>query len=224
MTPDAKTRLLEEFSAYLDHAEANADEAVKPESGEQVDLFSLFVELSALRNEVKIESRQVKTALDEFRSVFDLLQSSHERLGSELERSRANQQALQHALQNSALRPLLLELLELHDRLEAGVQSVSKLPPARLAWLKKREIAQLASVREGQQISLRRLQNMLQSYQVNAFSTQGAPVDPQIARVVEVVQEPGLDNGVVVEELRKGFRWGDQLLRPAEVKVNKREP
>lgn len=222
MKPEIKALLIEQFSSYLDEADTNmpdgASEATSEEDG-QIDLYSLFVELAALRNEVKLESRHVKAAFDEFDTLFATLQSSHERLGKELERNRITQEALQR----SVLRPLLLELLELHDRLEAGAQSLQTLPPARLAWLKKRELAQLDSVREGQQISLRRLQSVLQRYQVNAFPTQGEPVNPQIARVVEVAHEPSLDNGIVIEELRKGFYWDDELLRPAEVKVNKRE-
>jgi len=220
MTPSTKAQLIEQFSAYLDSTDLpEQDSVAPPQDGEQIDLFSLFVELAALRSEVKIESRQVKTALEEFRTVFTTLQTSHQQLGTELERNRVAQNGLQRA----TLRPLLLELLDLHDRLEAGLQSLHDLPAPRLAWLKKREISLINSVREGQQISLRRLQYILQSHGVSAFNTLGAALNPQLARVVEVIHKPELDNGVVVEELRKGFHWDDELLRPAEVKVNKHE-
>jgi molecular chaperone GrpE len=38
---------------------------------------------------------------------------------------------------------------------------------------------------------------------------------------VEICQDPKLDNGMVVEELRKGFIFEENVLRLAEVKVNK---
>jgi len=38
---------------------------------------------------------------------------------------------------------------------------------------------------------------------------------------VEIAHDAKLDNGIVIEELRKGFLFGDQVLRLAEVKVNK---
>jgi molecular chaperone GrpE len=41
-------------------------------------------------------------------------------------------------------------------------------------------------------------------------------------RVIEVESRPDLAAGFVTGELRKGFVWNDELLRPAEVKVNKR--
>ena len=45
-------------------------------------------ELAALKNEVKLESRQVKTALEQFRELFDTLQRANTRLGEELNQQR----------------------------------------------------------------------------------------------------------------------------------------
>jgi molecular chaperone GrpE len=41
-------------------------------------------------------------------------------------------------------------------------------------------------------------------------------------RAVEVESDHQLRNGIVTEELRKGFMWDKELLRIAEVKVNKK--
>ena len=87
-------------------------------AGAEADLFSVFVELAALRNEVRTESRLVKEALDQFRGVFDTLQSSHATLEQELKRA----QAEAHERGRALLRPLLLDLLDLRDRLAAGLQ------------------------------------------------------------------------------------------------------
>ena len=38
---------------------------------------------------------------------------------------------------------------------------------------------------------------------------------------VEISHDPKLDNGIVIEELRKGFLFEENVLRLAEVKVNK---
>jgi len=39
--------------------------------------------------------------------------------------------------------------------------------------------------------------------------------------VLEIDYKPALEKGIVLEELRKGFFYKDQVLRLAEVKVNK---
>jgi len=41
-------------------------------------------------------------------------------------------------------------------------------------------------------------------------------------RAAELDQCPNLANGIVTEELRKGYLWQGELLRLAEVKVNRR--
>jgi molecular chaperone GrpE len=41
-------------------------------------------------------------------------------------------------------------------------------------------------------------------------------------RAVEMDSQPHLENGIVTGELRKGFLWEEDVLRLAEVKVNKK--
>jgi molecular chaperone GrpE len=60
MDESKKAELLTEFETYLQ----SVDEI---EDTNTTDLFALFTELAALRNEVKLESRQVKKALDMFK-------------------------------------------------------------------------------------------------------------------------------------------------------------
>jgi molecular chaperone GrpE len=211
-----KELLINRFRAYLEELPEAAEEPGVEQR--QTDLFSLFTELATLKNEVRLESRQVKTALDEFRAVFDILQSSHSQLNEALERLRAAQQAQRRTL----LQPLLLELLELYERLEAGLQAVRSYRRSWLSWLCRREKALIEAIGTGQEISLRRLEQLLNSQNVTAIEVTGKPLDPHSMRAAEVDQRSDLDSGIVTEELRKGFTWEGELLRLAEVKVNKR--
>src|ERR1700728_388480 len=121
-----KENLLDQFRCYLDSIEEAPEEP--EDAGAEADLFSVFVELAAVRNEVRAESRLLKEALDQFRGVFDTLQSSHATLEQELKRAQADARERGQAL----LRPLLLDLLELRDRLGSALQP-SAAPPA--GWL-----------------------------------------------------------------------------------------
>jgi molecular chaperone GrpE len=112
-----KEHLIAQFRAYLDVVEGVHPLTIE-EPGREIDLFTLFSELAALKNEVKLESRQVKTALDQFREVFDTLRQDNARLGEELGRRRDTEQEARCAAQ----RELLLEILDLHDRLRAGLE------------------------------------------------------------------------------------------------------
>jgi molecular chaperone GrpE len=76
-----KDRLLEQFRRYLDGIDDVPLPA--PETGSEADLFTVSVEMAALRTEVRAEARLVKDALDQFRAVFQTLQSSQNALEQE---------------------------------------------------------------------------------------------------------------------------------------------
>ncbi len=211
-----KEHLLERFRAYLDEFPEPEPTA---ETSRHTDLYSLFAELVALKNEVRLESRQVKTALEEFRAVFETLQAGQSQLGGELERAR---NALPEQ-RRAALKPVLLDLLDLHDRLEAGLRALQNHRPSPLGrLLGRREHALLQAVAQGQEISLRRLDQILNAQQVTALATQGQPLDPHTMRAAELDRRTDLANGIVTGELRGGYTWQGELLRLAEVKVNRR--
>lgn len=211
MDQAVKEDLIAQFRAYLDEVRSEPAPAVTE------DDFSLFAELSGLKNEVKRESRQLKETLDHFKSVFDTLRTNNETLTRELESRRGTEKTLQREM----LRPLLLQLVDLRDRLEAGLALIPSRPPL-MARLSRRQGRFLKAMREGQDMTLRRLDRILGEYRVRPLEVLNQPLDPHTMRVVEVESRPDQEQGIVTGELRKGFFWDDELLRLAEVKVNKR--
>ena len=81
MDDSIKRALLSQFSAWLDTA---PDGVLPEEPTPETDLYSLLVEMAGLRAEVRTESRLVKEALDQFRGVFETLQTSHDTVRQEL--------------------------------------------------------------------------------------------------------------------------------------------
>lgn len=210
-----KEELVRQFCSHLD--ELPDQIAENPVSGETTDLFSLYTELTGLKNEVRIESRQVKSAVDEFRSVFEILQTAHAQMAAELEQHRKDKQMLTQTV----LRPLLLELLDLYDRLAAGIQVGAAYRPSwPFRWL-KRETRIISALQEGQQMTISRLENLLDGYQVRPMAVLDQPFDPVCMRAVETEHRPELRDGIVTAVLRTGFYWGDELLRAPEVRINK---
>ncbi len=211
-----KDDLLERFRAHLDTLDdgEQGDEGVD-ETEPAADLYALYVELAALRTEVRTESRLVKDALDLFRGVVDRGAADHDAALREIERLRGDAQAREQAL----LRPLLGDLLDLRDRLAAGL-TTPPAPPVR-RWWGGTVAAADESWREGLRISLARLDRLLRDRDVTAVDVLGQPFDPRLARAVATTSIAGQANGVVVDEIRPGFLWNGVVLRPAEVVVNK---
>lgn len=211
---DAATRdqLLERFREYLD----TVDEPLEHAATQEPDLFTLFSEMEGLRNEVKLESRQVKAALDQFRELFDTLGQANARLGDELNRQREREALGRH----EAERDLLLDLLELRDRLQAGYAQIDRYRPG---WLARRSGAAefVGGMAEGMAMNLRRLDDTLGRRRVRPLETLHRPFDPQTMRAAETEHRSDHPPGHVVGEIRTGFMHHDRLLRPAEVIVNK---
>lgn len=213
---------LARFADYLDRAADPADPTQGEPGGEPggdlgpaPDLFTLLAEVAALKNEVKLESRQVKSALDQFREAFDLVRQAQTRLvEGESQRVEAERQARQ-----GAERDLLLELLDLRDRLQAGYDQARRYHPG---WLHRRNRADafIGGMAQGLGMNLKRLDDTLARRGVRPLPVMGRRFDPQTMQAAEAGRDPTQPDGLVLAELRRGFVQGERLLRPAEVVVN----
>jgi molecular chaperone GrpE len=210
-----KQALIDRFRGYLDMVEDGEEPPDDP--GETADLFSVLVEMAALRSEVRTESRLVKEALEQFRGVFDSLQASQATLQRELDRART--QTRDQA--QSALRPLLLDVIDLRDRLVAALTLSAAARPRWRDRLWRRDRSGVAAWQEGLRMTLRRLDQVLLDRRVVATQLAGLPFDPRLARAIGTAADSSVAEGTVIKEVRAGFLWDDQVLRTAEVIVSK---
>lgn len=215
MDDSIKQALIDRFRGYLDMVEDGEEPPDDP--GETADLFSVLVEMAALRSEVRTESRLVKEALEQFRGVFDSLQASQATLQRELDRARTETRDQAQ----SALRPLLLDVIDLRDRLVAALTLSAVARPRWHDRLWRRDRSGVAAWQEGLRMTLRRLDQVLLDRRVVATQLAGLPFDPRLARAIGTAADSSVAEGTVIKEVRAGFLWDDQVLRTAEVIVSK---
>ena len=215
MDDSIKRALIDRFRGYLDMVEDGEEPPDDP--GETADLFSVLVEMAALRSEVRTESRLVKEALEQFRGVFDSLQASQATLQRELDRARTETRDQAQ----SALRPLLLDVIDLRDRLVAALTLSAAARPRWRDRLWRRDRSGVAAWQEGLRMTLRRLDQILLDRRVVATQLAGLPFDPRLARAIGTAADSSVAEGTVIKEVRAGFLWDDQVLRTAEVIVSK---
>jgi molecular chaperone GrpE len=55
---------------------------------------------------------------------------------------------------------------------------------------------------------------------VEAVDPRGEKFDPMVHEALSTVKVEGAESGVVVEVMQKGYRLGEQLVRPARVVVS----
>lgn len=75
--------------------------------------------------------------------------------------------------------------------------------------------------RAGVELIHRQLGEMLRKRGVTPIETEGADFDPHLHQAVAYEETPGAREGEILGEMRKGYRLGDRLLRPALVRVAK---
>ena len=105
---------------------------------------------------------------------------------------------------SSGKREILLSLVDLLDSFDLALRHIDDAPP---------------SLGEGLKAIYRRLVNLLEQQGVTPIQSLGEPFNPRIAEAVDSVRSDEYPPGTVMEELQRGYRWGDELLKPARVRV-----
>jgi molecular chaperone GrpE len=105
-------------------------------------------------------------------------------------------------------------LLEAADDLERALAAVSGAGAA--------GGEALASLAEGVRLSLGALHSRIAGLGARRIPVAGRPFDPHVAEAVDTaaVADAGQD-GLVLSEIRPGWRIGDRVLRPARVRVGR---
>jgi molecular chaperone GrpE len=244
--------LLDQFRQWLDDARAEAAALPPVEAGDvepEVGLYRLTEEFTALRHEVKLQTKSARGLQEEAENLLAGLRQAIE-LFRAVEPREA--QAATRASQ-----PLAEALAELDDALDRGRAEADKArrrlldeaaasftadletleasqPWYRRRWLRgyheevravvERRAIQpyqtvLAALDEGYDLVQARLRRVLAAQQIERIACVGRPVDPARMTVVAIVDAPGLPPGQVVEEIRRGYTWRGQVLRFAEVRA-----
>jgi molecular chaperone GrpE len=76
-----------------------------------------------------------------------------------------------------------------------------------------------SDLRSGVELIYKQLQSALARLSVNPIASKGEPFDPHYHEAVEMVETSEAPDHQVIEELQRGYKFKDRLLRPAMVKV-----
>lgn len=76
------------------------------------------------------------------------------------------------------------------------------------------------ALQQGMRMLQWQLNELLKLEGLTTVPSVGEPFDPYVHEAIETVSSSEHPEGVVVEEVRKGYKLGDETLRPARVKVS----
>jgi molecular chaperone GrpE len=149
------------------------------------------------------ESSGPDSELQKLRAERDSLLDRLSRAQAEFENARRRASKEQHEFREYATADAIKSLLPVVDSLERALQVKSDA----------------AELRNGVDLIYKQLQAALSKLSVNAIAAEGEPFDPRYHEAIEMVDTTKAPDHQVVEELQRGYKFKDRLLRPAMVKV-----
>lgn len=163
----------------------------------------VIAELVATRAELRRVEGELKKAMQE-RNQLAGLKDAHTRLQSDFDNFRKRARA------------------EAHQALAAEV--VSRLLPVadnfrRAVEVETNRSEDLQQFVIGVELIRGQLDEVLETYGVEAIATVGEMFDPHIHEAIATEATADLPPNIIVAEIVRGYRLGDKLLRPALVKV-----
>jgi molecular chaperone GrpE len=117
---------------------------------------------------------------------------------------RRRQESEGKKLAESGKRELMLPLLDIVDDLERSLERAEEGGEP---------------LAEGVRLIHRKLLALLEMQGVRPFDSKGKIFTPELHEAVAVKKDRRVRPGTIVEELRRGYLWQNELLRPAQVRV-----
>lgn len=151
------------------------------------------------------ESFAPETELQKLKAERDSLLDRLARAQAEFDNARKRASKEQQEYRDYAVADAVKSLLPVMDSLERALQTKSDA----------------AELRAGVELIYKQLQSALSKLSVNPIVSKGEVFDPRYHDAVEMVETADAPDHQVIDELQRGYKYKDRLLRPAMVKVAK---
>lgn len=230
------------FSKFLDllQSEATAPEYLgeEPESINQFDPYQMVAEWIALRHEVKQQGKLLQAAQNTLQQSLEEGETKNAQLQKYWQESQ-QQSLLQVEREHKKLLLDLLGVVDALDQADAHWQEQiealksSQPQPFWKKWLEQltqpdqNDISEssssindiLVSNQQGIALIRRSLLDVLRQRQVIPIESKGHPFDPEKMYALGRQESDSFPENTVLQEVVRGYRWGDQVLREAQVIV-----
>ena len=110
-------------------------------------------------------------------------------------------------LSKTSKKDLLRKLLTVEDNLERALQYGGEAGPGE-------------GLLEGVRLTKYQLDQILEQEGVRPIDAEGKPFDPRLEEALQSVNDPSVPDHTVVDVVRRGYTYQDEVLRPAQVIVS----
>ncbi len=149
------------------------------------------------------ESSAAESEVQKLKAERDSLLDRLARAQAEFENARRRASKEQQEFRDYAVADAIKSLLPVMDSLERALQVKSDA----------------AELRGGVELIYKQVQAALAKLSVHPIVSKGEAFDPRYHEAIEMVETREAPDHQVIEELQRGYKFKDRLLRPAMVKV-----
>lgn len=219
-TSEAEFKVTDKRRFVVDEAETSASSA----EGDSADAFEIDLDqmqLDAQAVERELEEMRVKLRESEARrdeavktseEYADRFRKAQLQLRAETEEVRARMQRTFDQRLELARGDVVASLLDTLDNLQRAVVA---------AEVATDQGAAFDALRDGVRATAEMFEAQLKKLGLQAVVSEGEPFNPEVHEAVELAIVPREQDGVVITELQRGYKFGERLLRPARVKVGR---
>lgn len=156
-------------------------------------------------SEASVSAESVdRSEVEKLKAERDALLDRLARLQAEFDNARKRATREQQEFREFAAADVIRNFLPLLDSFERAL---------------KTPVKESGDFRSGFELMYRQIQDILQKLGVQVVPAEGKPFDPRVHEAVEMVDTTEAEDHQVLEELQRGYKYKERLLRPAMVKV-----
>lgn len=155
------------------------------------------------------EASEQVTPEDELAQAKDEASANHERYlraAAELENFRKRTVKMRADTRDETLRDVLAQVAPMLDNMRRALGQ---------------DVADGEAFKQGVELIFTQFQDILKGYGVEEIEAVGQPFDPNVHEAMLEVESKELPAGIVIEEMEKGYRLRERVMRPARVVVSK---
>jgi molecular chaperone GrpE len=197
---------------FVDRKMNKEDMEPLPADGESQDAEAESQETSG--ESISDSAKQAEGALAQANAIS---QEEYDRLKAERDSLLDRLARLQAEFENARKREQR-ERTEFRDFAVAGAVELF-LPVLDNFQLALKAAGSAEQLRTGVELILKQMEDALRTLNVQPVESVGATFDPRVHEAIEMVERPDVPDHQVFDEVRRGYRIKDRLLRPAMVRV-----
>lgn len=158
--------------------------------------------------ELQQKKKEIKDKIQEIKEKDQKIEDYHsqlQRLQADFENYKKRTEKEMNELTSYANEKLILKIIEIYEDLERSLNAESS-----------------EEVKGGVEIIYKKLKNLLEKEGLREIPTEGQKFDPFKHEAVMTEKHDDYDNGVIIEELSKGYTLKSKIIKCSMVKVCKK--